>query len=128
MNEKQLIRISILGSVITLILIFIFVSSINPVNVKIGDIGVNDAGKTVNITGVIRNLNMKNGYVFFTLSDETGEIQIVLWSNVMKELEIKGVNQTSLKDGMSINMEGTIDIYKGQLQIVPAKSGITIIG
>jgi len=128
MNEKQLIRISILGSVITLILIFIFVSSINPVNVKIGDIGVNDAGKTVNITGVIRNLNMKNGNVFFTLSDETGEIQIVLWSNVMKELEIKGVNQTSLKDGMSINMEGTIDIYKGQLQIVPAKSGITIIG
>ncbi len=127
MNEKQLTRISILGSVISLIAIYIFVSSVNPVSVNIGDITRDYAGKIVNVTGMVKNPNMKNGNAFFTLVDGTGEIRVVIWKSVMQELEMKGVDQTALKENMTISIEGAIDVYQGQLEIVPARPRMSIL-
>jgi len=41
---------------------------------------------------------------------------------------MKGVDQTALKENMTISIEGAIDVYQGQLEIVPARPRISIIG
>jgi len=128
MNEKQLTMLSITGSIISLIVIYIFVSFFTSGPVKIGEISKEHVGKVVNVTGIIKDMNMKDGNIFFTLSDETDEIKVVLWSDFLKGLEMRGVNIDSLRDGVTVSVVGEVDVHKGYLEIVPTRPSISIPG
>jgi exonuclease VII large subunit len=128
MEERQLKIISILGSVVTLIAIYMFVSFIPVGDVKIGDITRDYSGKMVLVTGMVKNLNVKDGNAFFTLVDDTGEIRVVIWKDILLELETKGVDFEALEENVTVSVEGSVDVYKGQLEIVLTRPRISIIG
>lgn len=128
MDEKQLAMTSVAGSVISLIAIYIIVSSMGPGDVNIGQITAEHAGKAVKVTGIIVNMDVKDGNAFFTLADGTGEIRVVLWEGILRELERDGLDTSMLRDNVKISVEGEVDVYRGQLEIVPTRPRITVIG
>ncbi len=128
MDEKQLAMTSIAGSVISLIAIYIIVSSMGPGDVNIGHITSEHAGKAVKVTGIIVDMVVKEGNAFFTLADGTGEIRVVLWEGILRELERDGLDTSALRENVTISIEGEVDVYRGQLEIVPSRPRITVIG
>ena len=127
MNEKQLRIVAIAGSLISLVFIYVFVSSISPGNVNIGAVTANHAGKDVNLTGTISRMTVKDGNAFLSLKDGTGEIRVVIWERIMQQLEKNGFDTSSLREGVKISIVGEVDVYRGQLEIVPSSPEITII-
>ncbi len=127
MKERQLTRMSGAGAILSLILIFIFVSYVGSPDVKIGDITFEHDGKTVRVTGMVSGFRVKDGNAFFTISDETGDIMVVVWESVMEQLLQQGDAGKALQDNVTIVMEGEVDVYRGTLEIVPLRPTITII-
>ena len=87
MNEKTLGRISVIGTCIGIVALYIITNQIFSSYVNIGDIDKSFIGKTVNITGEISDLSKTNGNYFMRIRDETGEIKIVLWSDTIELLK-----------------------------------------
>lgn len=127
MNEDQLTKIAVIGSIVTIILIYVFVSFVSPEVLDIGEIGIQHRGKVVNAIGKIKNMNHENGNIFFTLYDETGEINVVLWSNIVKALEMQGTNLSSLRENDTVSISGGVNVHRGYLQIVPARPSVSLV-
>ena len=83
-------------------------------------------GKIVNVTGQVRGVFRNGGHVFFTLQDETGSVKVVLWEDTLDALKIKGVDIESIKDGAHINIVGSVQIYRGELEVIPVHGNVKI--
>ncbi len=113
MNESFVMKISLVGSFIGLFVIYIIASYMIYPSVKIGYITGEMTGKTVNITGIVKNVHKdKNNYCFITVFDNTGEIKTVLWKNTLLKL-----NET-IKNGDFLNIIGNVKLYKGEPEII----------
>jgi DNA/RNA endonuclease YhcR with UshA esterase domain len=128
MNQKQLTRLSIMGAIISLIAIYIFVSQLVPDCVKIGKLDRDYAGSSVNVTGKIKDMSMKDGNAFFTLADDTGEINVVLWKDFIEGMKMQGKDTSLLRENATISLVGEVEIYNGQLEIIPSRQRISILG
>lgn len=126
MNERRLTRVSLIGIFITLVLLYIITNQNFSFHVKIGDIDKSFTGKTVNITGEITGLFTNNGHVFFDLKDETGKIKIVLWEDTIDILRNGKVNVDEIKNGKSVNIIGNVQLYKGELEVLPIHENVII--
>ena len=127
MNEKQLTRLSVIGIIISVFAIYIFVSGVKPAPVKIGEIGFDHVGNTVNVSGTVRDVRVNDGNVFFTLYDSTGEIRVVVWSDVYSALRDSGIDSEGIRDGMNVTLEGKVDVHGGYLEIVMASPRLSLI-
>ena len=127
MNERLLSRISIIGTVICLIALYVLTSQINSVHVNIGDIKKDYVGKNVNITGTVTGLKRSQGHLFFDLKDETGSVKVVLWNNSLEFLEMKNISMSHVKDGDLVNMIGNVQIYRGEIEVMPIRENVNIL-
>ena len=125
MDEGRIVKISIIGAVLSLIAIFIFVSRVVPEDVKIGDISRDYVGRVISITGTVRDLNMKDGNAFFKLLDETGEVNVVIWGDVLKSLDATDGNIRVLDENMTLSLVGEVDVHSGYIQIVVTKPKVS---
>jgi DNA/RNA endonuclease YhcR with UshA esterase domain len=113
MKERFLMRISFIGSVIGLVAIYMIVSHMDFSGVKIGSITGDMTGTTVNVTGNVEDLyRHKDGHIFFTLSDETGGVKIVIWSDTAKRLNF------TIKNNIDVNVMGNVKLYKGEPEVI----------
>ena len=118
MNDKTLLKISLIISTIGLILLFLVSSYTRPPNVKISEITYDDVGRYTVIQGKISSKNVhKDGHIFLDISDETGTMKVVLFSSTAETLESGTL--ACLKKGKSIEIKGKVDEYKGSLEILP---------
>ena len=91
----------------------------------IGDIDSMVIGSNVNVTGNAKDVyKHRDGHVFFTLDDGTGQIKVVIWKDVAKQLEISG---SMIRKNKTINIEGRIEEYKGELELIPTARGVKLI-
>jgi len=127
MNEKQLTRLSVLGIVVSVFAIYIFVSGIQPLHVKIGEIGFDHVGNTVNVTGTVRDFSISDRNAFFTLYDSTGEIRVVIWSDAYSAMKDYGIVAEDIRDGSKVNLEGKVDVHRGYLEIVMSSPRISLL-
>ncbi len=127
MNESKFTGISFIGTIIGLSLLYMFFTQVHSIHVNIGDIDSAYLGKNVNITGKVINLRKSEGNVFFDLDDGTGKMKIVLWKDTIKLLELKGVNASCLENGKKVNVIGNVQIYRGELEIIPLRGNIKIL-
>ncbi len=94
---------------------------------NIGEINKNYIGKTVNLTGKIVELKNSNGHLFFNLQDETGKIKVILWTDTLELLEINGVNITKIISGAKLNIIGSVQLYKGELEVIPIREQVKLM-
>jgi len=127
MNEGTLVKISAIGVSVSLVLLYVITSQIFSSNVKIGEIDRSFIGKTVNITGEVTGMFQSKGHVFFDLKDDTGKIKVVLWEDTLELLEINNVNISEIRDGNTINIIGDVQLYKGELEVMPIRGNVNIM-
>jgi exonuclease VII large subunit len=127
MNEGKLTKICIVGVVLSMAALYFVIIQIYSVHVKIGEINKEWVGKNVNITGSISDLRISKGHMFFNLKDETGKIKVVVWNNTLELLYLNGVNISEIKDGKSVNVIGNVQIFRGELEIIPIREQVKII-
>ena len=120
MKEKTLMRISLIGSIVSLIALYILSLQIHYTAHAISDINEGMLGRTVNVSGTITDIRAhKNGHLFLTIRDDTGTIKVVLWETLVDSLKYSGMNISEISRGRRIRIIGDVDIYKGQLEIIP---------
>jgi len=93
----------------------------NPLDTKtfsgnIGELGSEWAGERVSLSGhVVEAGNLSKGFTF-VLEDSSGRILLLAWDQVYDAI----AERDSLHRGALVQVTGTVGIYEGQLQIVPA--------
>ncbi len=127
MDDNQLKKVSVAGSIICLIALYVFVLFIVPENINICDITLEHIGKIINVTGTVKDFRMNEGNAFFTLTEDQCEIDVVLWENIVDGMELRGTNISSLEDNVTLNLAGEVDVHRGYLQIVPTRPNIKMI-
>jgi len=122
MNEKKLVMISLPGAFVCLIMLYIVSLNQAYFHVNAGDITGEMVGKVVNVSGEVAGLWENNGHLFFRLEDDSGSVKIVVWRDFRELISEKGLNE--IKNGMELNVIGTVEIYRGELEVIPMRGMI----
>lgn len=120
-------KISIIGISLCLVLLYIISIQNFSLNVNIGDIDKSLIGKSVNITGEITGTYRNKDNLFFDIKDDTGKIKVVLWGDTLELLEINNVNVNEIKNGERINIIGSVQLYKGELEVIPIRGNVNMM-
>ena len=126
MNEKVLTKLSMIGTVVSILALYIVTGQILSSNVNIGDIDKSFIGKTVNITGEITSVVNSKGNIFISIKDETGEIRVILWEDMIKSINNE-IDISWLNKGSRINIIGDVQTYRGEMEVIPLRGNVKII-
>ena len=116
-NEKFIVKLSLLLSIIGIASIAIIVDLVEPEKVAIEEIDESFVDRTVLVNGVIESPRISDGHLFFTLSGR-GKIKVVIFESTLRRLS---VNPQDFQEGKNIVLEGKVQIYRDQLEILPTK-------
>ncbi len=118
MNDQGILKISFLVSTFGLLLLFYVSANLLPPLMKIADIEYDNAGSKVMVKGEITSFkSSEKGHIFLKVSDGTGEISVVLFKNLVEKLDEE--KRKDIKKGNVIEIAGTVEEYRGSLEIVP---------
>lgn len=84
----------------------------------IGNIGEDDEGTLVSVSGEVQSRYYTGEHLFFTLADGIGKIKVVIFESSMSRLR---VNPGEITNGMEMEVEGIVKKYRGELEIVPER-------
>lgn len=128
MDDKKIIRLCLIGSVLSVALLYFLVQQVGSQAVKVGEITGSLAGRTVNVTGEISSLYLhKNGHIFFNLKDGEDRVRVVIWESMVEELRYSGVNVSQIKNGNNVQIVGTVEMYHGEPEIIPVRAQVTLL-
>jgi len=113
---NKILVASLIISLVGISLLFYISKNSKPNFVPIKEIDSTYIGKTITTTGRIVSITYSKGNIFLTIYDKNSSINVPIFSNVAKYLDI------NLKKGQKISVSGIVDEYKGKLQIVPRKA------
>lgn len=114
---NYIILICLSTSLAGLFMIYLAASNSEPEMLEIGDLSQESVGRVVTIEGQIKSKKLhEEGHVFLTISDGGKLIQAPIFSNVAQYMDID-----SLKEKSGVRITGTVDDYRGQLQVIPRK-------
>ena len=126
-SESGLLKISAVGVAVGLFLLYFISANQQIQSLEIGKIDSDFVGKSVNITGTVDDFRKTDSGLFFNLVEGEKKIKVVLWNNIVEQLELKGFDTKDIKDGVKINLVGLVGQYKGSLEVIPAKAEVRII-
>ena len=122
MDEGDIIKICLVGSVGGLIILYLSIGMIDPEITDIGDLGREDVNRLVKVCGRINNLKVsKDGHLFFEIMDETGSIRVVIWRDILKHMYMKNVNISRFRNGAKVEMTGSIELYRNEIELIPLR-------
>ncbi|MFH1105884.1 MAG: OB-fold nucleic acid binding domain-containing protein [Candidatus Aenigmatarchaeota archaeon] len=123
---KRISAIALFCSVIGLALIYFAAANLEPASIGIDQINADYVGKTVEIVGTVLSAYKSEDTLFLSISDGSGVINVVIFSNVLNELEASSL---AIAKGYKIRVRGIVDEYRSKLEIIPRKiSDITVLG
>ena len=106
MEEKKLLRISLIISLIGIFFLLFLAKNLEPKQISIKDINNNLLNQKIKIHGTILEITDKETFKILSVADATGKIDILC--------ECKN-NQFHVNN--TILVSGTVQDYKGNLQI-----------
>jgi exonuclease VII large subunit len=128
MDDRKVIRFCLIGSVLSVALLYFLVLQVGSQNVKVGEVTGSLAGRTVNVTGYASDVYLhKNGHVFFNLKDGEDKVRVVIWESIVEELKYAGTEISGIKDGDKIQIVGTVELYQGEPEIIPVRAQVTLL-
>ncbi|MGD2147319.1 MAG: hypothetical protein PVH41_11555 [Anaerolineae bacterium] len=96
-----------------------------PARRDIGSISGDDAGERVTIEGEVQRTEGLSSAVKVFVKDETGEILVLVWRNVLDRID----GNTALgTPGSRVRVVGTAQVYRSNLEVVPAlPTDVTVV-
>ncbi len=91
----------------------VLVAAAPPAETTIGTLTAADAGRVVTLRGTLGPPAPFSAGVKFALDDGTGQIILLLWSNVYEEAT------PGLEAGAQVEVTGEVSEYRGELEIIP---------
>ena len=128
--KNLLLILSLSTSLIGLVLIYIASANLEPQKISISDITADLEGRRISTSGyIVAKTANPNGHLFLTISDNKTKIEVPLFSDLMNSLEQSGITKNDFHLHGQISVQGTLENYKGNLQIVPKKpNDVKILG
>ena len=119
MKESFLIKICFVGAVLGIASLYFLSLTIVPVEMSPGDVNRDDVGHRVKLSGTIQDLREhRDGHLFFELADGQGSVDIAMWHDSIERLRLSGVNITRLSNGVSMEITGDVELYRGSVHVV----------
>ncbi|MGL4669350.1 MAG: OB-fold nucleic acid binding domain-containing protein [Methanobacteriaceae archaeon] len=118
-DDKKIFKIALVTTLIGILGMMVFSTSINPKEMKIEEIDKNTIGEKVSIEGTVNSLKPSNSgkSYFLNLNDGTGEIKVILFESTITELKEEGVEINTFKD-KKVAIFGQVAEYKGVAEIL----------
>ncbi len=88
----------------------------------IASLGTGDVGTVVIVRGTVTKIQDFSTGKYVTLKDGRGEIRVVVYTNVLNAMPDKG----KLVEGAPLTVIGEVNLYRGLLEVVPDRGGLTI--
>jgi RecJ-like exonuclease len=108
MEERSLLKLCLMGSLLGMALMFVASRLVKPIEVSISE--VHEGMNLVSITGKVTSIYVsKGGTTFLTLDDGTSSIKAVAF---------RGVRVGEVEEGDLVRIIGRIQLYRGELEII----------
>jgi len=105
MQEKNLLRVAILCSIIGIFVLIIISNSIELKKLTIGEITNKHIGQAIKTEGKIFSIITAEDFTILEIKDKTGKIKIMVFENI------------TLKQNQEILIEGKVKEYKDEFEI-----------
>ncbi len=129
MDERLVTKLCLIGSALSIAVIYLLLIQMEYRTVNVGDVTAELAGSSVNVTGYVSSIYFhKSGHVFFNLIDGEDKVRVVIWENIAEQLGYSGLDATKIKNGDSIQIVGTVELYQGEPEIIPVKAQVRLLG
>lgn len=126
MNETQLKKISLIGSIIGLLALFLITNAYDRGNMKISQIDNSYENRIVNINGFIDDVNENDKGLFMHIKDGTGRIQVIMWRDNVDNIRDNHFID-NIKRGIKVDITGRVEIYKNELEIIVNEDGVKVV-
>ncbi len=113
MEQEKIALIALLVSISGILLLLAMAQAIEPKEMKIEEIKIENEGLYVKINAKVEEFSQRQGIAFMQLYDGTGKI---------KAIAFEAEKFPELGKGMLASFEGKIQIYKGELELVVEKA------
>jgi DNA/RNA endonuclease YhcR with UshA esterase domain len=128
MDDSKVIRLCLIGSVLSIIVLYFAALNLEYRSVNVGDVTGSLAGSVVNVTGYASDVYFhRNGHIFFNLMEGRDRVRVVVWESDVEQLEYSGVNITSLENGDRVGIVGTVEMYRGEPEIIPLRAQVSFV-
>lgn len=111
MDEKTLLKIALICSIVGVFIIFIFADRLEPSLISISSISHSLVDKDVKIRGTISSFKMTPSVLMLDIKDETGVIKVVAFDK----------EDFKADEGQLVEVLGRVKEYKGVLEIESKK-------
>jgi len=108
MKEKDLLKVSLIFSLIGIFIIFILTFTLEVDKYDIGSLSKDNLDETVKVKGVIEIFGESPGLYFITLKDDTGRIPIIVFKDEKLEL----------REGLELEIIGNVVEYQDKIEII----------
>ncbi|MEW5955182.1 MAG: hypothetical protein AB1626_01425 [Candidatus Micrarchaeota archaeon] len=92
--------------------------SLEPVPKQISELGAEDIGSRVVVSGRISTASWRNGNLFLSVCGAKC-IKVVVFASLAEQMRGHSLNPSALEKGAVVSVEGTVDEYRGELEITP---------
>lgn len=114
MNDKTLMRLSLVIAIVGLAALMVAANFAEPKKVEISSIGEEMIGHNVKVNGSVESASINDGNIFISLADGNSSIDIVMFKQNAKNNAVA----YNLKKGDFIIVEGKVNFYRNDLEIV----------
>ena len=119
MDDTKIIRICLIGAIASLFSLYFLSFTIEETEVIPSDIDRDLVGRRVILSGTVKEVSFHpNGHIFFEIKDNKSHADIVIWEDRAEQFSISGINLENIKPGTEMEVKGTVELYKGGLQVV----------
>ena len=108
MEEKTILKLSLAIAMTGIILLLFISETVEIKSYKIEDLTKKDAGKDVEVAGIITRVTETPGLFIFNIQDETGEITAILFKD----------GKTNITANIHVEIQGEAQEYKGDIEII----------
>jgi RecJ-like exonuclease len=127
MDEPTLKKICVGGSILSLVLVFVLCSLIQPLETDICSLSAAHIGKTVSVEGVVEKVsNFTGDNLFFTLARDGCEVKVVVWKDALMAMSITGKDALGIKANSTVKLSGNVEVYRGSLQIAVSRPSVEV--
>lgn len=107
MDEKNLLKVALICSIIGIFIIFVFANRLEPSLINISEISSSLVDQSVKVQGKIVSIKNSPSVLIFDVKDDTGSVKVVVFDK--KNLDL---NKNQL-----VEVLGVVKEYKGSLEV-----------
>jgi len=121
LREREVLWLSLILSVIGIIFLAYGSTLVEPKKADIKDLEELE-GVYVSVTGRVLDVISSKGNLFLKIEDRTGDVNVVIFEREMKRM---GLESNDIRKGMVLVVEGVVQRYRGEVEVIP--ESITIL-